>query len=698
MSSKLLTTLCTFGLIAITVLPVHAQSSRSTDIPKIISYQGTLSSSNTTAVSDGKYKIIVQFYTDQEGTQSIWSDEYETQVIGGLFNIKLGSGSTPLPSADQMNRPLWVGVSVNGSPELRPLTQLSSSAYALNIPNNSVTKEKIGTDYVGAIEINGKKVTKKGETLNLKDGAGINLLYDEATNSISLNSLVGIGDASPQDNGEATQYHWAENGNFGGAAGQRDITPPNVFVGTADAHDFEVHLNDGNARGWAANGAGVLVPVAGFAIPAIERVMRFEQGLGNSPNIIAGYGSGDAAGNGVSGSEGSTIGGGGDNAGPNTIASNYGVVAGGENNSIIGGADYAVIGGGQTNQAWAFYTTIAGGFSNIVASNDATIGGGAANTASGNTSTIAGGNQNQATGIYDAIGGGNGNYTANNATTIAGGTQNYAFYDGDAIGGGLHNIIGATTFPSAEYSTIGGGYYNYIADKYATIPGGAGNVISAGGNTASAMGDNLIAQSWAQTVIGGWNVAQGAVTPRNGNASLAGVDDRIFIIGNGFNAANRSNAFEVSYDGHSIVYDVNGTARTPIYGATYDDNIVYAWGEVDGATGGITNGGNRKFGVFATAGAGGVYTVTLDIKDPVTGNQITLSDASMTATISTPQGGSVCDFISVSGPTTVNIAGVNHSQFRVDISKNVVSTNPPPVHLNCMPDAQNFMFKVVGRK
>ena len=111
-------------------------------------------------------------------------------------------------------------------------------------------------------------------------------------------------------------------------------------------------------------------------------------------------------------------------------------------------------------------------------------------------------------------------------------------------------------------------------------------------------------------------------------------DDPEFVVGNGDNAANPSNAFEVSYDGHTTVYDLNnntssGTKRSPFYGATYADNTIVAWGDIP-AGGGTPN---ADFGVSSVTNPGtGIYVVTLAITDPTTGGSRTLTNAAITVT------------------------------------------------------------------
>jgi len=103
-------------------------------------------------------------------------------------------------------------------------------------------------------------------------------------------------------------------------------------------------------------------------------------------------------------------------------------IGGGQSNSVLTGADYAVIGGGLGNA--------------VLFADYATIGGGVRNTNSG---------------LYATIGGGYGNTSGSFPTTSAGAT----------VGGGLLNTA------SGYIATIGGGENNEASGSFATVPGGA---------------------------------------------------------------------------------------------------------------------------------------------------------------------------------------------------------------------------------
>ncbi|MGE3801231.1 MAG: beta strand repeat-containing protein [Candidatus Kapaibacterium sp.] len=460
----------------LTTLGLSAQERGSSDVPRIITYQGVLSS--TTGSHSGEYQITFRLYGDAEGREVIWEGTYATQIDRGLFSADLGSGAFPLPDASKMGRSLWLGVQVGENPEMNPRTLLSASPYALTIPDGSVTAEKIGTEYVSAITINGEKVTGQGTPFNLSGGSGIDLQYDPVTQGVQIglsNQLVGssgekgnqLQAANAAPNGIVTP--WSENGNNG-------TTPGTHFVGTSDQVELEIHVNASNTSTTSGD----------------RRVMLFDPQT-NSPNLIGGF-QGNLPGQGTA-IEGATIGGGGRSGSINNVRDDFGTIGGGDNN-VVGGAStattsddaYATVSGGQSNQAVANHSTVGGGQGNQAQANHATIGGGEVNRTQANHATIGGGQLNTTSTLanHATIGGGNTNTVSMSAAnaTIGGGQQNNTIDSWGTIGGGMENQTGHIgTFAgggpiNADYATVGGGQNNTSRGSYASIGGGQDNNVT----------------------------------------------------------------------------------------------------------------------------------------------------------------------------------------------------------------------------
>jgi len=115
----------------------------------IMSYQGTLDQ-NEAVVSDGLYQLVVTLYGDPKGENAIWTDNYLTEVKGGIFNIMLGSGKA-LPDSKTMDQPIWLGISSNGTDELRPLTKFGVVPFALNVADQAITLKKLAPEVISML-------------------------------------------------------------------------------------------------------------------------------------------------------------------------------------------------------------------------------------------------------------------------------------------------------------------------------------------------------------------------------------------------------------------------------------------------------------------------------------------------------------------------------------------------------------------
>lgn len=376
----------------------------------------------------------------------------------------------------------------------------------------------------------------------------------------------------------------------------------------------------------------------------------------------------------------------------NNAGGGHSFVGGGWNHQAFG--QFATIAGGRDNQAAGYAAFVGAGGYNVASTDYTTVSGGAFNRASAVYSVVSGGWRNIASGMYSTVGGGDTNITAGQYTTISGGRNNIIgpnIYS--TIGGGYNNVIsggyavisgGDDNRASATDAVVGGGWGNWASGLFSTVGGGKGN-FSAGRYSAIPGGDSLLTTSYAQSAVGFYNAPRGALTSAPPTPILARTDDPLFIVGNGSAAVlggpvTRSNAFEVSYNGHSVVYDRNGTGalRVPIRGATYSDNIIYAWGDIDG-TGAVLG----DFGVVAvTKPPGlGVYIITVAVNDPQTGAPLTLTAGAVTATLVNGSAPAPCGTIICS---RIGVPGAN--QFQVNT-----------YGLDCTPADRPFMFHLTGR-
>jgi hypothetical protein len=295
-------------------------------------------------------------------------------------------------------------------------------------------------------------------------------------------------------------------------AGNAGTNPTTQFLGTTDNQPLNIRVN--NVAGWRIEaGTGSCAPTC-------------------TPNIIGGF-SGNSA-TGVN-THGSTIAGGGESGGPNTVSNIFTTVGGGRVNTASG--PNATVSGGNGNTANGGNAVIAGGFANTASGEEASVGGGGSNRVTAFASTVAGGDSNAATAEGATVGGGTNNKATGAQSTIAGGDENEANKLTATVGGGSQNTAGGTS------SFVGGGNFN-VAD-------GGGSAI-AGGALNSAAGLNATVPGGSQNAAAGDNsLAAGQRAKANNDGSFVWADSQTFdfLSNPGFGVVDGDNTFHVRAGG-----------------------------------------------------------------------------------------------------------------------------------------------------
>lgn len=241
------------------------------------------------------------------------------------------------------------------------------------------------------------------------------------------------------------------------------------------------------------------------------------------------------------------------NVGEYSVALGYNDIASGQSSFSVG----------QTNTVSNSYA-VGMGFNNTVSAL-AAVAIGEANTASGNYAVALGNNnsvtsaagfaagKNQLVGGTNAFTLGKGN-TANGISSGAIGKANSTIADyslatgnGTTIGtyGESAFTAGNSTTANAPYSVVFGDQCTSNLTAVASLTGG---VLSTNDSRYSiAFGDNVNAKSYASLVIGRFNDA----TTQNATSWQA--TDQAFVVGNGTDNANRSNAFVVFKNGNATM-------------------------------------------------------------------------------------------------------------------------------------------------
>lgn len=543
-------------------------SSSWAQVPQLVSYQGLLTDSAGTPVN-GPVSMVFSIYADSSGGNAIWSESHSSVfLLEGRFNVLLGGINSLDDSVfNESNR--YLGISVNGEPEMQPRTRISSAPYA-NRANS------IRSSYGGSVLLVGPAADTvqvdpySGYAFRVTNDSGDERLIIEANDEEGSTIMIknpngrymtlGSGDSTIciyGMDGHRRVIIGMEAGNRidgGGAVSVYDdstrlavsVTKDGVAIFNSNARSDTVAVfsADGNitSKGWISMGTDSLngdwSTVFGHDCSAQGFGSTVSGGITN--HAIGGIST-------ISGGTlhscfgyGATIGGGQNNHADS--ASYYSLVAGGRNNSIFFG-DYATISGGYLNRAYEEGTTIGGGYEHYVNGTYSTVSGGYADTISGLYSSIGGGYNNSIIGPYNTISGGRFNNINTRFATVGGGYSNQAGDDmadtAACVAGGSDNSV------TEEFAFVGGGYGNSVTGRHSSILGGQGNSVttdvssicggaynSVNGGTSAVMGGFDNEANGIRSFVGGgaWNrangnysaVAGGIYNEANGNYSQAG--------------------------------------------------------------------------------------------------------------------------------------------------------------------------------
>lgn len=97
--------------------------------PKTLTYQGKLSDGG--GPLNGTYSLTFRIYDAATGGTALWTEtSTNVSVTGGNLSIILGK-TTPVNV--QTDKPLWLGITVGGNPEVSPRVELTGNLYSLGL-------------------------------------------------------------------------------------------------------------------------------------------------------------------------------------------------------------------------------------------------------------------------------------------------------------------------------------------------------------------------------------------------------------------------------------------------------------------------------------------------------------------------------------------------------------------------------------
>jgi hypothetical protein len=194
-------------------------STASAQTSPTISYQGLLQ--NNGVAVNGTDTLTIRLYTAESGGSPIYSETQTVMVVNGIFNLAIGAVTPLLPTLD-FTKQYYLGVSVDGAPELMPRSTVSFAPYAFRALNadsasyatHATTANTLSGSYVSNVNGSYGSITITG-------GSGISIANNSGSIGIgnsgvlSLNSaagkltLVGAGGTTIADTGTTITIHSA---------------------------------------------------------------------------------------------------------------------------------------------------------------------------------------------------------------------------------------------------------------------------------------------------------------------------------------------------------------------------------------------------------------------------------------------------------------------------------------------------------
>lgn len=111
---------------------LQAPSSKAAINPQI-NFQGKLTNTDGTNVTNGTYSIVFSIYTVASGGSNIWTEtQSSVTVTDGIFRVALGSVTSLPGSVDFNTNSLYLGIKVGADAEMTPRVQFTAAPYAFN--------------------------------------------------------------------------------------------------------------------------------------------------------------------------------------------------------------------------------------------------------------------------------------------------------------------------------------------------------------------------------------------------------------------------------------------------------------------------------------------------------------------------------------------------------------------------------------
>lgn len=193
---------CLLGLGVISFLSCFFLTSTHTQaaINPQINFQGKLTNTDGTNVTNGTYSIVFSLYSVASGGSAVWTEtQGSVSITDGIFQVSLGSVTSLPGSVDFNSSDLYLGIKVGADAEMTPRVRLTAAPYAFNsdtldgIDSTGFVRLSPGAQQAGFINISGNATvggTYNGNTFNSStltfSAAGAATIQSAASEALNL--------------------------------------------------------------------------------------------------------------------------------------------------------------------------------------------------------------------------------------------------------------------------------------------------------------------------------------------------------------------------------------------------------------------------------------------------------------------------------------------------------------------------------
>ncbi|MBK9248848.1 MAG: hypothetical protein IPM69_12235 [Ignavibacteria bacterium] len=169
-------------------------------MPRSLSYQGILTDSQQEPISNGTYTLTFSLYSTANSGIALWTETNQVQTQIGVFDVILGQ-FTPLTLP--FDQQYWLGITLQGKPEMTPRIALVAAPYSMNALQSSISSG-LTPDAKGAVlslnnltgnltfqGMGATTITQGGNTLTISSEHGIQSLTAEDS-TIVVKSSTGV--------------------------------------------------------------------------------------------------------------------------------------------------------------------------------------------------------------------------------------------------------------------------------------------------------------------------------------------------------------------------------------------------------------------------------------------------------------------------------------------------------------------------